>query len=323
MPLKINFNGETYTGHTGAIPIGPIITAYAGKDNGRDVILADAVIWNEVYDDIADHLKVAFSEGIGTSWEIFFENAETDANGVDWLNGCIFAGTCVVEVPAYGPNRTRVLAIAEKLHEREETLQQLEITMVKDNVAVADTNMDETRTQLLETQDLLFKLWEGVDTLFNKTFEIEAASVEKDIGAIAAQFAEKIGKIAEKLDKLSVAEQTATAELETVKSELDTLKAEKAQAEAENARAELINTRTAKLAEVGIELKTDDTARVERYVSMSEEMFTDYIADLALVKGKSAVAEQRTALVIPEPLGTEELSEDELISALKAAISKR
>ena len=62
-PLKINFDGAEYHGHKGAIPIGPIINVYRGEDNGRDVIYAEAVIWNDIYEDIADHLKVAFAEG--------------------------------------------------------------------------------------------------------------------------------------------------------------------------------------------------------------------------------------------------------------------
>lgn len=317
-PLKINFTGDGYTGHTGAIPIGPITNAYAGVDNGRDVILGDAIIWNEVYNDIAEHLKVAFSEGVGTSWEIYFEGAETDTNGVSWLHGCVFAGTCVVEVPAYGPNRTRVLAIAEALEAREDTLIEVENNMAveqKVESAADTTNMDETRTQLLETQDLLFKLWEGVDTLFNKTFEIEAASVEKDIGAIAAQFAEKIGKIAEKLDKLSV----ASAQAEQLASELEVLKTERDNL----AKAERITVRKAKLAEAGIEISPEDTARLDRYMSMEDELFIALVEDIKIVNAKRSTAEQKT-VVIPEPNGNgTDLTTEELVQALRKEFSTR
>jgi hypothetical protein len=318
-PLKINFTGDGYTGHTGAIPIGPITAAYAGIDNGRDVIMGDAVIWNEVYNDIAEHLKVAFSEGVGTSWEIYFEDAETDTNGVNWLHGCVFAGTCVVEVPAYGPNRTRVLAIAEALEAKEDTLTEVENNMAVDQKvesAADTTNMDETRNQLLETQDLLFKLWEGVDTLFNKTFEIEAASVEKDIGTIAAQFAEKISKIAEKLDKLSV----ASAQAEQLAVEVEELKTERDN----RAKAERINERKAKLAEAGIEISPEDTARLDRYMSMEDELFTALVEDIKVVSAKrSATAEQKT-VVIPEPNGNgTELTTEELVQALRKEFSTR
>ena len=86
-PLKINFDGISYSGHKGAIPIGPIVNAYASTDNGRDVIAGEAVIWNDIYEDVAGHLKVAFAEGIGTSWEIYFQDSEKDNEGTEWLNG--------------------------------------------------------------------------------------------------------------------------------------------------------------------------------------------------------------------------------------------
>lgn len=314
MPLKINFNGSSYAGHTGALPIGPIINVYEGQDNDRDVLFGEAIIWNQVYKDVADHLKAAFSEGVGTSWEIFYEDATVDDNGVEWLNGCVFAGTCVVEVPAYGPNRTRVLAIAEALNERADTLKTMEIEMSKDQEAQSAGNtvdMDATRNDLVEVQDVLFKLWEGVDSLFNKTFEIEAAQVENDIGKIAQQFAEKLTKLANRINEL----ETSKAELETTKAELETLK----QASAEIAKAQLTKERTDKLSAAGIDVT--DTTRVDRYVAMDESVFESIISDLLSIRPKTSNAEQ-TKQIVPEPLGKSEMTADEITKALKEEFKK-
>ena len=298
-PLKINFNGDGFSGHTGAFPIGPIVNVHEGVDNSRPVLLGDAIIWNQIYPQVAEHLKNAFVDGIGTSWEIFYEDEEIDDNNVSWLHGCVYSGQCVVEVPAYGPNRTRILAIAEELTKETEEVE----SMTLKSESAAEDNMDTTRTQLLETQDLLFKLWEGVDTLFNKTFEIEAASVEKDIGKIAATFAEKIGKLADKINKLS----TSSAELET---ENKTLKEEKEAI----ARAELVKTRKTALSELGIDV--EDTVRLNRYIDMTETDFNEYVKDLKSVKGiKTSTAEQKEP-IIPEPLSTTEVTTNEIVAAL-------
>ena len=289
MPLKINFDGAGYTGHVGAIPIGPIVNVYESEDNGRRVIAGDAIIWNEVYDDIADHLKVAFSEGIGTSWEIFYDSTETDGDGNQWLHGCVFAGTCIVQVPAYGPNRTRVLAIAERLQERK-----LELTEKMSVEATAD-DLSTTRNELSDVSDLLFKLWEGVDILFNKTFEIEQATVETDIGKIAESFAEKLSKIADKINEMS-------NKLGLSEKELSQMKREKEEAEAAKALADLTTSRKSKLVEAGIDEETFK-AKSTLYLGMNDEVFDVFVTDLLAVRAKPATrTEAAQKPLIPEPL---------------------
>lgn len=308
MPLKINFNGSSYAGHTGAVPIGPITHVYETSEDGRDIIAGDAIIWNEVYNDVAEHLKVAFSEGVGTSWEIYFEDSVKDDNNVEWLSGCVFAGTCVVEVPSYGPNRTRILAIAEKLQDRADTLNELEKSM-------SGADMEQTRTELLEVQDILFKLWEGVDTLFNNTFKIEAAQVEKDIGKIAETFAEKLSKLSERIGKLmseTAEKDRVVAELTAAQAELTTLKQEKVEAE----QRETLRVRTAQLKEAGI-----DESRYEIYVAMDEELFKTVVADF-IAHNKKTTAEQKPA-ILPEPKGSNDsYSVEDIVNALKERSKK-
>ena len=124
MPLRINFDGEQFHGHSGAIPLGPIVRVYEDTDNGREVVKGEAVIWTEDHSDIATYLKEMFAEGVGTSWEIYHSDSTVDESGVEWLSDCILAGTCIVDTPAYGPNRTRILAIAETIAKKEQSIEQ-------------------------------------------------------------------------------------------------------------------------------------------------------------------------------------------------------
>lgn len=331
-PLKINFDGSAYSGHTGAIPVGPIVSVYETTDSGRAIIAGDAIIWNEVYEDIAEHLKQAFSEGIGTSWEIFYDDSETDSNGNQWLHGCVFAGTCVVQVPAYGPNRTRVLAIAEKLLEREDKL--LEITekmSVNQNQAQAD-DLTQTRTDLDQARELLFQLWEGLDGLYNSTFEIEQETVETDIGKIASSFAEKLSKLADEIknrkEKLGLSETEQarlTSELDSAVTERDQLKREKEEAEADRAKAAMTAARKSKMLEAGIDEETFN-AKSELYLGMDEKVFEAYVADLAAVRAKvPAKAEASQKPIIPEPVFSQDngdYTNEELANELRKAFRK-
>lgn len=307
-PLKINFDGTAYHGHVGAIPIGTITKAFDGIDNGRDVILGEAVIWDDLYEDVSDHMKAAFAEGVGTSWEVFFSDSEVDDAGVQWLIDCVWAGTCFVETPAYGPNRTRILAIAERLNEV-----QKQMPDKADKEQAED--LSDTRTDLNEAQDLLFKLWEGLDNLYTKTFEIEQATVETDIGKIAASFAERIAKIADHIASLSDKLGLSTAELETITTERDQLKSQKEAAEL----ATITARRKSRLAEIGIDVAEEETEKLQRYLSMSEEVFSALIADFSHAR-KLTVAEKKDT-IIPEPLGTtKEYSVKELAAELKKLI---
>lgn len=117
MPLKIMFDGEQYHKHAGAIPIGPIVNVYEDDYNGRRVIKGEAVIWDDEYKEISDHLKSLFDKGVSTSWEIYYSESSVDESGVEWLHDCIVANTCIVNTPAYGSERTRILAIAEQIEQ--------------------------------------------------------------------------------------------------------------------------------------------------------------------------------------------------------------
>lgn len=306
-PIKINFNGDDYEGHDRAIPLGPITHVYETVDNGRDVIAADGVIWNDMYEDASEYLKETFSEGIGTSWEIYYANSEKDSSGTEWLQGCVFAGTCIVDTPAYGPTRTRLLAIAEKLGQ-----DKTERQMDEEQEKAQSEDLSATRTDIMDAQDLLWTIYNGLDSLYNTTFDIEQQNIEKDITTVAETFAEKISKIAEFISGLNA----KAEQLTSVQAELDTLKSEIAQAELEKAKSEKIIERKSKLSEAGINISADDFAKREVfYLEMTDENFDAFITDLQAVSGKKATSGKTTTLV-PEFTGTTD-NYDSLVKALR------
>lgn len=113
-PIKIASDGNSYAGHAGAHPVGAIIDSFLDTHNGKDVIKSRAFIWKDEYPAIYDLLKSQASEGnfIGTSWEVYYTHANEE-QGVRWLNNVTFAGTCIVDNPAYG-DRTPLLSVAEQ-----------------------------------------------------------------------------------------------------------------------------------------------------------------------------------------------------------------
>lgn len=310
-PLKINFNGYDYAGHKDAVPIGPITSAFAAKDNGRDVIAGEAVIWNDIYEDVADHLKVAFAEGIGTSWEIYFKDSEQDDNGVQWLKGCVFAGTCVVDTPAYGPNRTRVLAIAEKLDERAEIVEKNHMAELEQQTQAASTTQDteELRMDISQVLDVLGNMYNGLYTMLDETYDLEAQLTTNDMPSLAEQLGKLVASITKRFDTLK--QQATTAE-----QALSEFKADIERANAEKAAAEKLDARKTALAEVGIELSAE---REKFFVDMADELFTQYVDDLKAVKGSNAKAEVKKP-IIPEPIvsnHTEEVSTKELAAIIR------
>jgi hypothetical protein len=132
-PIKIAISETDYAGHKNAVPIGPITSVYEDTHDGKPVIKAKAIIWTDEYSDVYDILKAQSSEReyIGTSWEIYYESA-TAENGVNWLNNVIFAGTCIVDVPAYG-DRTKLLSkVAEKqMNELNDQIEQLQTQLTE------------------------------------------------------------------------------------------------------------------------------------------------------------------------------------------------
>jgi hypothetical protein len=335
-PIKINFDGAMFHGHSGAIPLGPITKVYEDVENDVPVIRGEAVIWTEYYKDIAEHLKGMFDEGLGTSWEIFYSESAVDESGVEWLHDCIFAGTCIVDTPAYGPNRTRILAIAEKLNEGETTMAvesdnvetpvETPIVPADDNVEAENTGEEvnepaqagtEDHEIVYDAQDLLYQLFNSLDALHAELYELERGEAVNNIADVAQSFADRVSGISARIKEMRAAQSELATEVETLKqAEAD----RKAQAE----RDERLTSRRSKLAESGIIF--DDARWQERQdviASMDDTSFAIYATDLSSVSKNRVVAEIANPL-IPEPLGTNDLPAlSEVGAALRKHFSKR
>lgn len=318
-PLKINFDGVEIYGHKGAKPIGTIESVSEGMDNGREVIFAEAVVWNDINPEVDEHIKVAFAEGIGTSWEIYYdtEKSTIDENGVEWLGGCVFAGTCIVDTPAYGPNRTRLLAIAEELNKRDEAMENE--SMAQENTVTNDKDVADTPAVAADTltgdisgaMDMLSKLYEGLWSMIDEADQLERELATTDITSVAEQFTKAISGIQKKFDALK--DKAAKAEL--VEAELTELKDGIARAEQEQKEAEKETNRKNALAELNV----DFDAKREFYLGMAEDIFTQYVEDLKAVKGSSAKAEVKKP-VIPEPTNNSGATTNISIQELAAII---
>lgn len=295
-PIKINFDGEVYSGHSGAKPIGPITNVYMAEDNGKAVIAGDGVIWKDLNTDIAEHLKAAFAEGVGTSWEIYYEDSETDDNGIQWLKGCVFAGTCIVETPAYGPNRTRLLAIAEALNGESESMPDNEAVQNNEqnteNSAQATTDVTTLQSDISAAMDFLSNMYEGLWQMLDQSYELESQLATTDMPTVAEQFGKLISGIQKRFDALKSQADTAQA----AQAELTTLKQQLAEA----AELKKLEARTEALAEVGINIED----RKDFYLGLAEDMFDMYLSDLKKVKGSTKAEASTNNTIIPEPTTT-------------------
>lgn len=150
-PIKISAASNSFGGHTGAKPVGAIVEAFADTYQGRDVIKGRAFIWKDEYPAVYDLLKsrADVSEFIGTSWEVYYTSAE-EINGVRWLKDITFAGTCIVDNPAYG-DRTPLLSVAEEKEKMDEYKSQIdELTL---SLSQKENELNELRTKIKEYEE--------------------------------------------------------------------------------------------------------------------------------------------------------------------------
>lgn len=219
-PIKIAASTAGYGGHSNANPIGAITEAYMGQYEGRDVIMGKAFIWKDEYPAVYDMLKSQAdqSQFIGTSWEVYY-GAEETVNGVKWLKNITFAGTCIVDTPAYG-NRTPLLSLAEEKEQMNELEKQiLELTA---NLA----ERDKTITDLHEK----VKLFEEAE--LQAKAEARAAHIASRLSGIFSE-----SEIKEKINFYVTLEDTV---LEKIIGDLQKYATPKAQSEKQPSKSDTI-----------------------------------------------------------------------------------
>ena len=279
MPIKIKFQDGKQQGHAGAYPIGTL----SGVWLEQDCIMARAIVWRDEASAEDNHLRSLFDSGesIGTSWEIYYTDAE-DQDGISVLQDCLFAATCIVEKPAYA-ERTRIKSLSEM-----DTMEESENTPNPDMVA-----MNAILDKFSSLYDVIWDIY--CDVCEAQEAEKEAATIED-----AAAMIEMLKNIQAKYSSASTA--LATAQETLTKIEL-----EKAQAELDAK----ITARKQSLAQVGI----DYTALETFFNELSDTQFESYLASVKTLKPATA---ETSTIAIPEPItGNKNPSIKDIADAIK------
>lgn len=302
MPIKIRYDGESVDGHPGARPIGPILKAWIDSDNGSEVIMAEAALWNNEFKDVDAFIKSANAENeeIGTSWELLYESSDKDESGIEWLKDILFTGSAIVKNPAYGKQRTRIMSVAE---------------------ANAELNTDRL-SEMMGGMDALYSI---LNELWSEVYEKErieslatsaegAISMAKDI---LEEWKKRKMSNAQAQESVNTALESTTTQLEAAKAELDTLRAYKKEREEDD----LFNTRKSALAEY-LPLEELDK-RKPILLGMAQDAFDLYLADLKLAAKRPAIAESQRAARIPDLTGSNgTINIEALASAFNEALKK-
>lgn len=282
MPVKINFDGVSETGHNRATPIGTITSAEIATVDDNEVIIATARLWKKEYPEIDEYLRTATAENkrVGTSWELYYESSERQEN-ISWLQGIVMAATAIVKVPAYG-NRTPILSVAEQ--NELDRIKQLIIDLV---------------TEFEQVED------------FDQAF----AALQKEVAAKKTKkkvYSQHMDELEEKLKELEEKLATAEKAITDVTAERDALLNEKAEAEKRTARERRVAERVAILTEAGAEVGDE---HADLLAEASDEVFTFFVK--ALSKPKPTQAEDRTQKPrVPATTGGQTVSIDAAAEAL-------
>ena len=294
MPLKIDFDGTSEQGHSGAYPVGTLTNVYLDGD----VIRAKSVLWNSEFPKEDKYLKTATAEGraFNTSWELLYAESEN----VDiqlHLRGIQFLGTVIVKNPAYD-GRTPILSIAEKTE---------------------SGNMEE---ELNTLRDQLYWLLSLCDDLYYDVMEVER---QGDAVANASTIGERLKEVISTLNakKQNIADMTAsmasvTAEKEELSAKLleatqklEKIEADKAEAEAKAKLEERKTTLAQYLAADEID---------EELLSLEDTAFTKYIGTLEKVMSKAKASHNAQ---IPEPYGKVEYGIRDIANSFKENVRGR
>lgn len=251
MPIKIRFLGKGLGGHTGSIPVGHIRDMVEeAEDDGSHKLVAEGVLYNDEYPEVVEFLKESFEAGDspGISWEISYKDSVID-KGIQWLKGVVARAATFVKHPAYG-TRTALLALAS-----DKTLSDEEIEKEVVDMAHDIESHNQGGNNNVELEEALEKIK-----------ELEAQIAEKDAALVEAK-----------------------AETETVRTEAADLKAVNEELVSKVDTFEksiLVENRVKQVVEAGVPLPSEEeelAKKQEFWAAMSEELFTQYISDLAAV----------------------------------------
>lgn len=266
MPVKMNFVGETVANHAGSVPVGHITKMEHVEEADRNVLHAEAMLWNDEFPEEIEWLKRAHAEkkAPNLSYELEYKEDVVE-NGIQWKKDTTTLGATFVHTAAYG-SRTHLIALAS-----------LE-------------NDDERNTEIVALAEKIKADQEPVvnsdDEGGNSVDELEKANAE--IKRLTDELAARDAKISD----LETAVTTATDEKNTVMAELDTLKSEAK-----------IDGRVRQYTDAGFALETDETkanARKAVFASFDDAQWETYLADLKASKPKDDKKTVLASLRTPE-----------------------
>lgn len=294
-PLKMNFVNGKEAGHDQSYCVGTLKHVYLDGD----VIRAKAVLWKTEFHEEDQYLKQASAEGktLQTSWEIFYKQSE-EKDGIQYLRDTAFGATVIVENPAYG-GRTPILSIAEQKEEN-----RLKVEKAEREKALA-----QTMEELEKLRSELNTFYDWITDLYSKTYQIEEA--EKQIKEPAVM-SDRMNKVSNRIVEMLAEYAELKQKLETVeasKAELEKQIVEVTKEKEETAKAEKLKTRTEKLELLGVEDIDPD------FISAMKDEDFDKHYNLILTVAKKAKSSTEK-IFIPEPKGSSDLSDADLIKAL-------
>lgn len=251
MPIKMNYSEKKgkgdVEGHAVSVPIGHITSMVKEVDGNTVRLIGEALLYREEYPREVQFLKDkhASGEAPGISWELAYSDSILK-DGINWLKQAVTMAATFVKSPAYG-RRTQLLAIAQSNIDDEQFM--TELKEIVDGWASNDPKGG-NRVDEKELKELLEKA------------QAELKAATETLTATQSQLTEATSKI-----------ETLTTENETLKTENNEFKVKATLAE-----------RTAKIAEAGIKVELEGDALAAKqalWLSMSEEIFTAYVEDLA------------------------------------------
>lgn len=280
MPIKMKLSAKAgwksddldIESHEGSIPLGAI-TSIEEKEVGPDhyQLIATATLWPDEYPEEVAWLKSKYAEGKapGISYELVYSDAE-HVDGFEKLKNVLTAAATFVKVPAFG-KRTPLLALAS-LMENPEDAEEVKKLLAQIFEVKGGNSMDEKELEALKAKAELVE-----------SLQADAASKDQVIADLQTQLTAKDEEITTVNDRIASME-----------------------------RDNLLNDRVKRYTEAGFTLEAEAEKadkRKNRFVSMSEEEFTDYLNDLISTKpvvespaAGTATASLKRALSGQEPL---------------------
>ena len=273
--------------HEGVTPIGSI--AYLEKEGDR--VVGIAAIWDTEYPEEAAWLKQAYASNLSlqTSWEILYEDFDTDADGVEWLKDCVTKAVTLVDNPAY-EGRTPILAVAAKWSEPYlRDLPDDAFLYVKGGSRLfpykdSDGNIDTSRLKRAKEEAPHEKALSATATA---SIVAEAENLLKGQGESrmdteklqtelkeALADAAKLREENKTLQESDADNKKSLEELVEISKELEDLRAYKKDTEDEKAREALVATRMTLFSDAGLEVtKEDFMANADQWLGFDEDAF--------------------------------------------------